>query len=61
MEGYQRRVLEEREDLKLKIEKLQKFLENCNRDDVLDFNLLQTQLQVMKTYLVVLDARIENF
>jgi hypothetical protein len=61
MEGYQKRVLEEREDLKLKIEKLQKFLDNSNREDVLDFNLLQTQLQVMKTYLVVLDARIENF
>lgn len=61
MEDYQKRVLEEREELKLKIEKLQKFLDNCNRDEVLDFNLLQTQLQVMKTYLVVLDARIENF
>lgn len=61
MKDYQKRVLMEREDLKLKIEKLQKFLETCNRDEVLDFNLLQTQLQVMKTYLVVLDARIENF
>ena len=61
MQEYQKRVLIEREDLKLKIEKLQKFLNNCNRDEVLDFNLLQTQLQVMKTYLVVLDARIENF
>lgn len=61
MQEYQKRVLIEREDLKLKIEKLQKFLDNCNRDEVLDFNLLQTQLQVMKTYLVVLDARIENF
>ena len=63
MEAYQKRALLESAELAAKIERLSSFLLRSfvDDDEVKDLNLLKAQLQAMKTYKMILDARIENF
>jgi len=63
MPTYDQRVVNERDDLDGMIESLELFLHG---DEVLslpdeDQQLLELQLSVMSTYLLVLDARIKRF
>tara|TARA_R110000796_G_scaffold59371_1_gene136820 strand:+ start:24478 stop:24675 length:198 start_codon:yes stop_codon:yes gene_type:complete len=63
MEDYQKRVVQEGEELKTKMEALGKFIltEKFDELDAYDQDLLKTQLRAMIQYLNVLTARIERF
>lgn len=63
MADYQLRVVEERDDLNGKIERLTKFLDTpiYNSLPVPEKDRLVAQLRVMNEYLKILDARIDNF
>lgn len=60
---YQQRVVEELEDLKIKIENLTVFTTTRTFAELSasDRNLLSTQLSAMKTYGYVLELRIAKF
>ena len=63
MESYQTRVVEERKELNIKIEKLDVFFERDKFKslDSYDRFLLFSQSLKMKHYLEILDCRIERF
>lgn len=63
MEDYQKRAVLESAELQVKIDRLNSFLLRTfdQDDEIKDLNLLKAQLQAMKTYKMILDARIENF
>lgn len=60
MKMYQRRLLDERNELKEKIEKLVKFINSSKFDELLNEqkDLLSDQVNVMKQYFEILDKRI---
>lgn len=67
MKTFQLRVVKEKEDLDLKIQNLEVFLDvNLNISskthlDPLEVNRLQIQLNIMKQYSAILSDRIANF
>jgi hypothetical protein len=63
MEDYQKRAVLESAELQVRIDRLNSFLLRAfdQDDEIKDLNLLKAQLQAMKTYKMILDARIENF
>ena len=63
MEDYQKRAVLESAELQARIDRLNSFLLRAfdQDDEIKDLNLLKAQLQAMKTYKMILDARIENF
>jgi hypothetical protein len=64
MQAYQERVIEERNDLVEKVNKLTEFLDNSEAVSTLlpgEEGRLKTQLAVMQAYVEVLDSRIEFF
>ena len=64
MEDYQLRVVEERDQLKIKFDSLMAFLDNKPKMKVIKFKdgwLLFMQAFCMARYLNVLDKRIKNF
>jgi len=58
MEEYKRKVINESLDLEEKLVKLEKFLLEHDKGE---FPLLEIQLPVMKTYLAILNMRIEKW
>ena len=58
MEEYQRRVINESLDLESKLIKLEQFL---LKKDKGEFPLMELQMQVMKTYLSILNMRIDEW
>lgn len=66
MKPYQERVLQERDDLEARINKLHEFtLFGAIKHNVIlpdsEMCRLRMQLRVMELYLTILDERIENF
>ena len=64
MEDYQKKVIEERDQLKSKFDKLVSFLSDKPKMRVVNFKegwLLFMQSFVMYRYLRILDKRIKNF
>lgn len=63
MEEYQLRVVDERNELGLKLEALDQFLnsENINRVSVVQKRLLKDQYEAMENYYRALDYRIVDF
>lgn len=62
MEEYQKRVIDEVEELDVKIGKLEKFIENPPINiDVYEFNRLKHQADAMRLYSYVLHNRIKHF
>jgi len=63
MQEYQRRVLEEKDELDLKLAKLTKFLDEGDLRAISGVNiqLLSEQRQVMEKYSDILARRIEGF
>lgn len=62
MEEWQKRVFTEREELAMKIAKLEHFLDVTDVEDYgKSFNLLRRQLSVMCEYYDVLDERVKEF
>jgi hypothetical protein len=63
MEEWQQRVFEEREDLEMKISKLEHFLDvtDVTYDNHSSIDLLRKQLEYMRNYCDVLNERIEQF
>ncbi|MBQ4844399.1 hypothetical protein [Pseudoalteromonas sp. MMG005] len=63
MSGFISRVIEEKKELDLKLEKLNAFLESSASDELCkgDEYLLRRQRQVMTEYSCVLSTRIERF
>ena len=61
MEDWQKRVVEERDQLKEKIDKLEKFLDAPNSLDAYNTSTLTEQKKHMVNYYVVLNARIGLF
>lgn len=62
--NYQERVIDEYNELSMRMTKLREFIkkvEDGKVDDVKDFNLLVAQLSAMDTYLTILHERIKNF
>lgn len=57
MEEWQKRVFTEREELAMKISKLESFLDTKDGD----FDLLRKQLAAMCAYYEILDQRVEEF
>lgn len=57
MEEWQKRVVTEREELAMKISKLESFLNTKEGN----FDLLRKQLVAMCSYCDILDQRIEEF
>ena len=57
MEEWQKRVFTEREELAMKISKLESFLDTKDGD----FDLLRKQLAAMSAYYDILDQRVEEF
>ncbi len=57
MEEWQKRVFTEREELDMKISKLESFLDTNDGD----FELLRKQLAAMCVYSAILDQRVEEF
>lgn len=62
-EEWQHRVFSEREELEMKIYKLETFLDSTDvtYDNHRSFDLLRKQLEYMRNYCDVLDQRIEEF
>lgn len=60
MEDYQKRVIEEREDLDIKVQKLGLFLYQ-NKVSEKETNLLEKQLAIMEEYSDILRERIYLF
>ena len=58
MEGWEIRLIDEKEILGFRIDRLAKFLNN--NKDVEDFNLMARQLVVMQEYYDILVKRIEK-
>ena len=58
MEGWEIRLIDEKEILGFRIDRLAKFLDK--NKDVEDFNLLAQQLTVMQEYYDILVKRIEK-
>lgn len=58
MEGWEIRLIDEKEILSFRIDRLAKFLDK--NKDVEDFNLLARQLVVMQEYYDILVKRIEK-
>lgn len=63
MQPHQQRVIEEKEELDIKIEKLTSFFETklFHEIDILEQNRLKTQLHHMGEYSKILSDRINNF
>lgn len=63
MEAYQQRVIEERDQLSRRVDKLCEFFGSPLSSGVSDeeFDRLEHQLHLMKAYLYILDERIRNF
>ena len=61
MEDWQKRVVEERDQLKEKIDKLEKFLDAPKSLDAYSIATLTEQKKHMVNYYVVLNARIGMF
>ena len=64
MQAFQERVIEERNDLVEKVNKLTEFLDNSEAVSTLipgELGRLKTQLAIMQAYVEVLDSRIEYF
>lgn len=63
MEGYQERVIKERDELQEKYEKLAKFTESDKFDKLDEDNqaLLLAQLGSMQSYYMILEMRIKKF
>lgn len=61
MEDWQQRVVEERDQLGEKIDKLKAFLDNNNKIDEFDFEILDLQLSIMQSYAAILNSRISRF
>lgn len=63
LEPYQQRVVDENEELKEKIDKLQAFMLSPKWKELqaIDQYLLSSQLQVMQTYSQILFQRITRF
>lgn len=61
MEDWQQRVVEERDQLGEKIDKLKIFLDNNNKIDEFDFEILDLQLSIMQSYAAILNSRISRF
>lgn len=58
MEGWEIRLIDEKEILGFRIDRLAKFLDN--NKDIEDFNLLARQLVVMQEYYDILVKRIKK-
>lgn len=58
MEGWEIRLIDEKEILSFRIDRLAKFLDN--NKDVEDFDLMARQLVVMQEYYDILVKRIEK-
>lgn len=63
MEDYQLRVVDEKNELGLKLEALDQFLnsENINKVSVVQKRLLKNQYEAMENYYRALDYRIVDF
>lgn len=63
MEDWQYRVIDERDVLKQKIERLETYLDQCvaSVETQVQFSLLHIQLATMCAYATVLDTRIGLF
>lgn len=62
MKDYQKRVINERNDLNTKLERLNAFLDDNHTNVILDeLERLRKQTVVMQQYLEILDKRIEAF
>lgn len=62
MQDWQERVVEERDALKIKFDRLVQFIEEGMKGaEGYDRNLLDQQRAHMRAYLNILDARIERF
>lgn len=62
-EDWQQRVIMEKNDLAIKLDKLMLFIQsdNHNKLDTLNKNLLSMQASIMSKYINVLEQRIELF
>ena len=61
MKEYQQRVIEEKNILSEKIDKLSKFLESNVAETLAEHSLLKEQLAVMETYRSILNKRISSW
>jgi hypothetical protein len=63
MQPFQQRVIEERDELVIKFEKLEKFLESDTSKaiDVDEQRRLIKQSSIMNQYIMILNDRIDNF
>ena len=61
MEEYQKRVIEEKEELASKLIKLEDYLENPIGATIVQLGFLKVQYSCMRSYYDVLNLRINDF